>query len=231
MTNVSVDSLLTVLSQYGDRTYDSEDQLFLYFAGHGYYAQKQGYVVCRDSKMSDAARRSYVPFAYLSSLINGISCPHIFVALDVCYGGAFWDKRDPGATRGTDEYARRSKEEFLRVKLALKTRKFMTSGNKEPVPEGAPGEHSPFAKFFLAGLDKGALETGYLTFSRLVTYVDNAQPLPRYGDFGDPARDYDTGSDFFFDWKAGPVAGMVAPPVRARSGAFGASGLAGGGGR
>ena len=86
--------------------------------------------------------------------------------------------------------------------MKLKTRLFMTSGGKTYVPDGEPGHHSPFASKFLKALEEGGQKDGYLTFHRILPYVEDAKSAPRYGDFGDPAP----GSDFFFEMQVSAVA-------------------------
>ena len=119
----------------------------------------------------------------------------------VCFGGYF-NKRDDLRTRGEGGlYSSRPKEEIIKEKMQLTSRLFMTSGGDTYVPDGQPGHHSPFADRFLKALTEGAGTDGYLTFHKIIEYVDktdnkiSSRSAPRYGTFGDP----DTGCDFIFD--------------------------------
>jgi hypothetical protein len=75
-----------------------------------------------------------------------------------------------------------------------KTRYFITSGGKEYVPDGTPGNHSPFASLFILALEKGSKPTGYLNLSQLPHYFERLGTIPRAGNLGHN----EDGADFFF---------------------------------
>jgi hypothetical protein len=75
-----------------------------------------------------------------------------------------------------------------------KTRKFLTSGGKQYVSDGIPGQHSPFAKAFIEALRYKGGRDGILTLSEITPFVEKLKITPRAGEFGDNAP----GSDFVF---------------------------------
>jgi hypothetical protein len=102
---------------------------------------------------------------------------------------ALSDRGDRG-----DLYSRQPLEHFRESVLKYTTRKFLTSGGKEYVPEGLPGYNSPFAARFLEALRSGGGADHYLTIPRLFDYVQRAKPLPVWGEWGKNQA----GSDFLF---------------------------------
>ena len=92
------------------------------------------------------------------------------------------------------EYAELSKPEFIKKKLKFKTRRYLTSGGKEYVPDGRPGHHSPFTRKLLEALRSYGGKDKILTVNELIFYIEKVDPQPRYGEFGDN----DPGSDFIF---------------------------------
>ncbi len=213
VANPTLEGLVLKLRDFRKLEYSDEDQLFIFIAGHGFYDpdMKDGYLVAKDSRKKDEARRSYLGYSELVNGLDNIPCKHIFVVLDACFGGSF-DKRDPLRSRGEGAiYGARPKEEIFKEKLKITSRLFMTSGGMNYVPDGEPGHHSPFASMFLKALEDGGRTDGYLTFHKIIPYIENAKSMPRYGDFG---RNQSS-SDFFFDMQANASAKGKAPESHA----------------
>lgn len=195
VTNVTTDEIYLKLREYAERSYLEQDQLFIFFAGHGQYdeAFKEGYVVGKNSLLNDNAKSSYISHSNLRTIINNIPCDHIFLAMDVCFGGTF-DPVIAGHRGGEEDYGEVSTTEFISRKLRYNTRRYLTSGGKEYVPDGRPGMHSPFARQFLAALRDFGGSDRIITLSELLSYVEKVDPEPRYGEFGNN----EPGSDFIF---------------------------------
>jgi hypothetical protein len=190
--NTQKDIYLT-LKEYSKRAFHPNDQLFIFFAGHGDfdYLFSEGYVVCKDSKKDDEARSSYISHSNLRTIIDHIPCEHIFLVMDVCFGGTF----DPViAARGSDEYSDMDKEKFIKRKMQYKTRLYLTSGGKEYVPDGRPGMHSPFAKNLISAFLTNGGADGILTYGEILHQIEKTSPQPQTGEFGSNAL----GSDFLF---------------------------------
>jgi hypothetical protein len=193
--NANQSQVLDKLREYAEKKYGELDQLFVFFAGHGFYDDtfKEGFVVTRESLPDDPGRNSYLRHSVLRSTINNNPCQHIFLTMDVCFGGTFDD--NVGSRALDDEsYRAPSQSEIIMRKLKLKTRKYLTSGGKEYVSDGIAGRHSPFAKQFIEALEKGMGSDGILTLNEIMTYVETLKTAPQYGKFGSDQ----IGSDFVF---------------------------------
>lgn len=187
--------LYTVLRSYSKRQFADEDQLFIFIAGHGEFDPvfSEGYIVTTDSKLNDEIKESFVAHSNVRTIINNIPCKHILLGMDVCFGGTF-DQFVAGSRGGEEPYSGVEKEKFIRRKLQLTTRKYLTSGGKEYVPDGRPGFHSPFAAKLLTAFRTYGGEDKILTFNELFSIVDKAVPGPKTGEFGNNQP----GSDFLF---------------------------------
>ena len=195
MEGGSQSDILKKLREFAEKKYKPLDQLFIFFAGHGQYDQTfgEGFVVTKESLANDEAKTTYLSHNRLRSIINNIPCDHIFLAMDVCFGGTF----DAAlAHRGMEDevYKEASQAEMVTRKLTYKTRRFLTSGGKEYVPDGRPGMNSPFARKLLEAFRSRGGKDLILTMGELNTYVEALKPQPRAGEFGDNAP----GSDFVF---------------------------------
>ncbi|MBS1681461.1 MAG: caspase family protein [Bacteroidetes bacterium] len=187
--------ILKKLREYAEKKYKPLDQLFIFFAGHGQFDQTfgEGFVVTKESQANDVAKTTYLSHNRLRSIVNNIPCEHIFLAMDVCFGGTF---DQAIAHRGLDDeaYKEASQAEMVTRKLTYKTRRYLTSGGKEYVPDGRPGMNSPFARKFLEALRSRGGKDMLLSLGEINTYVEALKPQPRAGEFGDNAP----GSDFVF---------------------------------
>jgi hypothetical protein len=194
--NASQEIVLKKLREYAEKKYKPLDQVFIFFAGHGTYDQTfgEGFVVTRESQVNDVGKTTYLSHNRLRSIVNNIPCDHIFLAMDVCFGGTF--DAVLASSRGGEEevYREQNKAEFITRKLTYKTRRYLTSGGKTYVSDGIPGKHSPFAKNFIEALRSRGGRDGILTLPELYSFVERLKNQPRFGEFGDNAP----GSDFIF---------------------------------
>jgi hypothetical protein len=193
LENPNQDDVYNKLREYAERHFKPQDQLMIFFAGHGYFDDTfgEGFVVAKNSLENDNAKTSYISHNRLRGILQNIPCEHIFLAMDVCFGGTF----DPviASSRGMDA-GESTDAEFLVRKLGQRTRKYLTSGGKEYVSDGIPGKHSPFTLKLLEAFSNGGGSDRILTISELKTYVEKLRPEPRQGSFGDDKPE----SDFVF---------------------------------
>jgi eukaryotic-like serine/threonine-protein kinase len=155
---------------------------------------KQGFIVTRDSKLDDETRLSYESYDDLRTIINAMPARHILLVVDACFSGTFDRRIGEASSRGIESYANFPLPELYANKARLPTRKYLTSGGKEYVPDGPAGKHSNFAGQFLQALRTYGGQQGYLTFSAILNGVENTKPQPYWGEWGDN----EPGSDFFF---------------------------------
>ena len=191
--NATLEEINDKLYDYNTKKFNPQDQLFIFFAGHGYFDETlgEGYLVATNSLMNDKGKSSYIPHLMLRERINNIRCEHVFLVMDVCFGGTI----DPvlAKARADDAMDEAADTQYLVKKLTKRTRKFLTSGSKEYVPDGTPGKHSPFAeKFILALREIGGGAGRILSLLELRTYFLRLDTEPRFGSFGndDPASDF-----------------------------------------
>lgn len=193
--NATLEEVSAKLYDYNTRKFNPQDQLFVFFAGHGYYDEVlgEGYVVASNSLMNDKGKNSFLAHSILRQRLENIKCEHIFLTMDVCFGGTF----DPvlAKVRAADAMDEATDTQYLVRKLTKRTRKYLTSGSKQYVPDGAPGKHSPFAAKFIQALREVGGGTGrILTLYELNTYFQKISTEPRFGSFGSD----DNASDFVF---------------------------------
>ncbi|GCC50930.1 peptidase C14 [Chryseotalea sanaruensis] len=188
--------VLKKIREYAEKKYKPLDQLLIFFAGHGNYDQTfgEGFVVTRESLINDEAKTTYLSHNRLRSIINNIPCEHIFLAMDVCFGGTFDAALASSRGIGDEVYKEQNTAEFITRKLTYKTRRFLTSGGKTYVSDGIAGKHSPFAKNLIEALRSRGGRDGVLTLPEIYSYVEKLKIQPRFGEFGDNAP----GSDFVF---------------------------------
>ena len=194
LLNPRKDQLMLKLKEYARRNYEPNDQLFIFIAGHGHFDEvfQEGFIVTKDSKKDDDGVTSYLSHSNLRTVVNNIKAKHIFLVMDVCFGGTF----DPIIARrgGETDNNQISKAEFVARKMRFKTRRYLSSGGKEYVPDGRAGQHSPFARKVLEALRSYGGNDGILTINEIISQVEALQPEPRSGEFGDN----EPGSDFIF---------------------------------
>lgn len=190
--NADQDKVFTTLREYAKMNYKPQDQLFIFFAGHGQYDDTfgEGYVVAKNSLAKDPGKVTYISHNRLRNNIDNIKCDHIFLAMDVCFGGTF----DPILASSRALYDEIDNAEFIVKKLSVKTRKYVTSGGKEYVSDGIKGQHSPFARKFLEALRDNGGDDRILTLAELNIYLQKLQTTPRAGAFGSDEQ----GSEFLF---------------------------------
>ncbi len=193
MINPSVEELNDKIYDYNSKLFNPQDQLLIFVAGHGYFDEtlEEGYVVASNSLKNDKGKTTYLSHNLLRVRIENIKCEHILLVMDVCFGGTI----DPKMARVRGNALEREDAQYLVKKLTKRTRKFLTSGSKEYVPDGTPGKHSPFAeKFILALREIGGGEGRILSTTELIPYFMRLPTEPRFGSFGTD----EPNSDFVF---------------------------------
>ena len=184
--NPTMQEVFAKLREYAAKTYHPEDQVMIFFAGHGYFDEiiQIGYLVARDTELPDKDREriSYISHPLLKERIDNIACKHIFLMIDACFSG----------TLDHELLTHRGEKKPVNIKRVMQyqTRRYMTSGGNEYVPD-----KSEFAYRVLEALRNGGGEDGTLTLDELFSYVKQARPKPRQGKFG---HRNEPGSDFLF---------------------------------
>jgi Caspase domain len=205
LKNATRDECINIIKKYAQKAYGTNDQLFIYFAGHGDFdgILKQGYVVMKDSKQ-DNNFAQHLQFDNLQGILSKFNMNHILLTLDVCYGGTFDSYfalqeeaqfRGNELARGLPAANKSSQSAYLYEKLKPNTRLYLSSGGKETVSDGLAGAHSPFAKAFIEKLNEAAKsEYKYLTVNELKVYLERKNFKVKMGSF----TANESNSDFIF---------------------------------
>jgi formylglycine-generating enzyme required for sulfatase activity len=192
VTNPTLETIQATLNQYLTKTYGSDDQLFIFFSGHGAFNDltTEGFFIPKAGLKNDPYQNSYLPLTRLERIISNIPCAHILLTIDACYSGTFnesiaLDKSDPTNPTwrrpGVDPGNGAAKAAWITAKLAKRSRICITSGGKERTSDGI--EHSPLTEAFLKGLANPG-EDAILTVEELIAGLKNLQPGPKTFTFG-----------------------------------------------
>ncbi|NLR94451.1 caspase family protein [Flammeovirga agarivorans] len=147
-----------------------DDNVVIFYAGHGYYDQKvkEGYWLPSDAVAGDDS--NWLANANLSTKLKGIDAKHILLISDSCFGGSIFK---PSRSAFAD--AERSITNYYEKR----SRKGMTSGTLKTVPD-----ESVFAKYLLKNLQQNKQK--YLTASKLFysfndAVANNSENAPQFG--------------------------------------------------
>jgi len=186
------------LIEWASRKYQRNDQLFVFIAGHGFFIPylEKGFIIPKEGLPAHIEKdgSSWVSHDFIRHTLEHSNSHHVFLVIDACFSGTI--SPAVAVNRGLAELSL-SMREMVARKIHLKTRKYLTSGGKEYVPDGQPNAHSPFAAQLLRVLrEKGKYSGGLLTINDIRRAVQNLNPQPHSGDF--PYSSGDPESDFFF---------------------------------
>lgn len=194
--NPELEVILRKLREYAEKGFEKEDQLLVFFAGHGHVDElfKESYIVARDSRVNDELKTSYMSLSTLKNAIDNIPCPHIFLVIDACFAGTGETKLKRGFSKIGDFYKSMSRDEFISRKLSYKSRISLSSGGKRYMSGKGPQTHSPFVDEIKKALCTKGGKDGILTLNEIMQFMEKVDPLPKIDEFGSN----DPGSDFLF---------------------------------
>jgi uncharacterized caspase-like protein len=194
--NISKDSLLKELRALTHDSVTEQQQLFLFFAGHGHYHPEMldGYLVMKESKSltDDPNMLTYFQFSYLSTFANNLKYNHVFVMLDVCFGGKFGGNNKEVVLKPQSIPADITPAEYRERKKDIKGRLYLASGIKEVDDVSKrDSRHSPFADKVL---EKLTASTTALTPQDLYLQCEKNSTAPVFRKL----PDHEDSSEFFF---------------------------------
>lgn len=165
------------------RRITKNDNLLIFYAGHGYFDSETEFGYWLPSDASAASTGNWMANSQLKDYVAAIKSKHTLLIADACFGGSIFKIRKAfaDATNELDKVYDR------------KSRKAMTSGALTEVPD-----ESVFIKHLVQRLQENTLD--YLSaeelFSSFKTTVMNSSPtVPQYGDIKGTG---DEGGDFVF---------------------------------
>lgn len=181
--------ILLKLNEYLHRKFDQQDQLLIFFAGHGYFDDLLGlgFLVPSEAKLieDDPTHLTLLGYQEILPYVNHIPAQHILLMVDACFAGTLDRRIVASNMRGSDPYVRSTLPELLARKELIRTRLYITSGGKTFVPDGVPGHHSPFVKALLSTFVHAADTKGYLTLNDIREGLYDVKPEPHTGDIQD----------------------------------------------
>ena len=204
--NPTLQDIGNVLGTWRNRTYAPDDQLLVYFAGHGHYDDIDGYLAATDSKGPDVDidYTTYYAYKRLKERLDSIPCPNILLIVDADYSGnispdvqnSLREKfgSNPVIRNLKEVYEGPNRQRRIKERVNAKTRWYLTVGGNEPVPDD-----SVFTKAFLKALDDTlqdkagndkvlTIEEIEFTFHKMLT-EENQPHSPETGAFGDNKDD------------------------------------------
>jgi hypothetical protein len=162
-----------------------QDNLLLFYAGHGYYDEESdiGYWIPSDGRDKNTSTADWFRNSALTDEINAIKSKHTLLIADACFSGSIFKTR----------------KAFMDASLAinklyeLPSRKAMTSGTLTEVPD-----RSAFIQYLLKRLESNTdkyLTSEQLFSSMRMAVINNSDVVPSYGVINKAG---DEGGDFIF---------------------------------
>ncbi len=141
--NASRLEMLTALSDMRAKL-KPEDNLLVYYAGHGELSGATGYWVPTDGAANNS--KSWISNAAISDILNTMPAKHIMVVADSCYSGSMTRAAVPNLAAASSPEKWNA---YVKTMASGKSRTALTSGGVQPVPDTGSGNHSYFARAFL----------------------------------------------------------------------------------
>lgn len=95
--DLTIDEFDAVIKEYKEKEFKEDDQLFIFFAGHGVVAEQpphNGFLVAKDSLppsiFGNRKTDSYIKLDVLLGDVSMIKSKHIMVVFDACFAGQIW---------------------------------------------------------------------------------------------------------------------------------------------
>ncbi|MEO1574027.1 MAG: caspase family protein [Pseudomonadota bacterium] len=128
------------------RALTSDDNLLIYYAGHGFLDEKtdRGYWQPVDAELQ--SNTNWIPQVVISDMLKSMNVRHVMVVADSCYSGALTRSAQLALRAGQTS---REKTRYYQSLLGSQSRTALTSGGLAPVLDGGGGEHSVFAAQFI----------------------------------------------------------------------------------
>jgi hypothetical protein len=198
--------MLTALNEMREQL-KPEDNLLIYYAGHGELdAKGQGYWVPSDG--ASGAERTWISNAAVSEILDTMPARHVLVVADSCYSGTMTRASAPTFDAGS--MAPEKWAGWVKAMANGRSRTALTSGGVQPVPDTGTGRHSYFARAFLNVLqDNNRLLEAQRLFREVSTSLALGainSPVPQVPEYS-PIRfaGHESG-EFFFMPRAGGTA-------------------------
>lgn len=145
------------------------DNLLIYYAGHGELKNGQGFWLPTDAQAGDD--KTWISNAQVTNFIDAMPAKHVLVIADSCYSGTLSQSSIPRPALAGDK----TRAWFDAVARA-KVRIVMSSGGIRPVSDTGSGNHSVFAAAFLKTLENaGAVQEGAGLYQAVRDQIGSSQ--------------------------------------------------------
>jgi uncharacterized caspase-like protein len=204
LLNASRLEMLSALNDMREKL-GANDNLLIYYAGHGELDAGKGYWVPSDGVAGNP--KTWISNAMVSDILNAMPAKHVLTVVDSCYSGTMTRSSAPSFDAGAMSAEKWST--WVKTMSNGRSRTALTSGGLQPVPDVGAGNHSYFARAFVNALQDNnkLLEAGrlYRTVSTSVALTSVKAPLPQNPQYA-PIRfaGHESG-EFFFLPKSGGV--------------------------
>jgi hypothetical protein len=165
------------------RKVTQDDNLLIFYAGHGYWDQDGGIGYWLPSDATRESTADWFPNSTLVDYIQAIHSKHTLLITDACFAGSIFKARSVSM----------EKEIVYETIYDSPSRKAMTSGALTEVPD-----ESAFVKYLIERLDENRepyLSSQELFSSFLSAVISNSRVLPQYGEIQNVGNE---GGDFIF---------------------------------
>ncbi|RTR23102.1 caspase family protein [Azospirillum griseum] len=173
------------------REVTEQDQVMVYYAGHGYELAETGTGYWLPSDAETTSARNWVSNNDIARFLNRMPAKQVMLVSDSCYSGAFTKEQK------LDAASRAKTGEELRQRRSVMA---LSSGGDEPVADGET--NSPFATALMARIRALPRESGgFELYEQVREDVTRDVPqTPQYGVI--KAAGYDEGGDYVLSPKA-----------------------------
>ena len=187
-------------------TLTENDNLLIYYAGHGLLDQDSGvgYWLPVNAERDNPVH--WISNDDITSQLKAMRARHVMVIADSCYAGTLTRKAEAGLKTGAEQSL------WLSNLAKRRSRTALISGGLEPVLDAGGGDHSVFARALLDALgDNTEVLSGQTLFDRLKGQVlANADQTPEYETIREAG---DEGGDFLFKPVGATLPGSSAAPA------------------
>ena len=181
LLNATRGDILNAFNEYR-QTLTSEDNLIIYYAGHGELAFDKGYWMPVDAEPDNDT--NWIPNQQITQYIETMNAKHVMVIADSCYSGTL--SRSSLAKAATNWSPAQEKRWFEKI-ASSKVRTVFTSGGVKPVLDSiGNARHSVFSAAFLDELEnaQGPVVSAYNLFLKVQERVK--QDAERIGEEQNP---------------------------------------------
>jgi len=184
LENPETNDITAALEEYYTKL-TKEDNLLIFYAGHGYWDEKfeQGYWLASDAERSN--RGTWLSNSTIRDYMKAIPTKHTLLITDACFGGGIFKSRNAFANATV----------AINQLYNYSSRKAMTSGALSEVPD-----QSVFIQYLVSRLEENTekyISSEQLFNSFKVAVINNSAngQIPQYGEVKQTG---DEGGDFIF---------------------------------